>query len=305
MNERGVENREIEKNARGIRRLEIALGLVALSFYLLCLASAGALADEGANKTVAVAVLKPEERNGDYLKNVAGAPAPEASVNSMIFDAMISNEMKSRYESFGKNYEEREHYQLNDYGDFLRYQEANRNLVEWTIKRLMQHHFESTLKNRVEQSAKRASSESSSKEVKAAASAVMTISKVQRALSNTTLNFSESTKTRFKYDFPSGVMRMGMTSPLVDATLDYRLRPVDPTPGAVSQPEKLSLGVSRNFSSLRASSNARYGLVSKTVNYGMSKQVVGPLSAQVDQVHNMRDTSKSETVGRLSLGLTF
>ncbi|MBI3542713.1 MAG: hypothetical protein HY075_05495 [Deltaproteobacteria bacterium] len=290
-----MDKQSLQENAKGLRRLEIVIAILALSFYLLCAVSANAAGPD----------LKPEERNGDYLKQVPGAPLAIGSLNSMIFDKAISAEMTEKYQAFNRDYEAKQAYRLTSPADYMNYQKANQDLVEWTIKKLLQYHFENTLKNRVEEGAKRAARESKSSETQAAASAVMTVSKVQKAITNTTLNLGQDTKTRFKYDFPSGVMRVGMTSPLADASMDYRIKAPDPAPGAIAQPEKLSVGVSRNFREIAASTSARYSLVGQTVNYGMSKHVLGPVSAQVDQVHNIRDTSKDETVYRVNVGLKF
>lgn len=301
-----------------MRVLEVVMVGSAVIFYLICIASASALANErrerryAANKMNASAVihaslapLRPENLNGNYLRQIPGEPRTESSINSQIFDKTISAEMTSKYNAYYREYSERENYRLNTQVDYLKYQKSNQDLVEWTVKKLLQHHFENTVKKQVEDSAKRIATQSKDSGTKAAASAVVAISRVQKAISNTTVDLGQDTKTRFKYDFPSGVMRVGMTSPALDAMMDYRVKAADPEIGAIAQPERLSVGVSRKFASINAATSARYGMLSQTVNCGMNKQLVGPVSAQVDQVHNIRDTSKDETVYRLSLGLSF
>ncbi|MBI3556130.1 MAG: hypothetical protein HY074_07690 [Deltaproteobacteria bacterium] len=293
-----MEDEKLKLNQSRIRKLEIAMALLALTFYGLCLASASAFAQDGVHG------LKPEPHNGDYLKVVAGAPT-ESSLNNQIFDKTISNEMTQKFNAFNTGYEMRQAYQLNGPADYANYQKSNQDLAEWTIKKLLQYHFEKTIKSGEESAQKNIQEQANRKDDQTAAKAVIAISKVQRAISNTTIDMGQDTKTRFKYDFPSGVMRVGMTGPIVDATMDYRIKAADPVIGAVSQPERLSLGMSKNFVAWRASAAAHYALLNGTVNCGVNKQLVGPLSAQVDQSHNLRDTSKDETLYRVNIGLNF
>src|SRR5262249_45821230 len=159
---------------------------------------------------------------------------------------------------FERPYAAKQAYRLNTPEDEATYQKSNQDLVEWTVKRLLQYHFETTVKNRVEDSAKRAVKESTSPEGRVAARAVATVSNVQKALNNGTVNLGQDTKTRFKYDFPSGCMRVGLTSPVIETTMDYRIKPADPAVGAVQQPERLSVGINKGFKELGATTNARY-----------------------------------------------
>ncbi len=293
-----MEDQTLKQNQSHIRKLEIAMAMLALVFYALCLASATAFAQDSIHE------LKPEPRNGDYLKAVAGAPT-EGSLNSKIFDKTIANEMTQKFNSFNDAYELRQAYQLNSINDYANYQKSNQDLAEWTIKKLLQYHFEQTIKSGEESAKKNIQEQANRKDDQTAAKAVLAISRVQRAISNTTFDLGQDTKTRFKYDFPSGVMRVGMTGPIVDATMDYRIKSADPAIGVVSQPERLSLGMTKNFVAWRASAAAHYALLNGTLNCGVNKHLVGPLSAQVDQSHNMRDTSKDETLYRVNLGLNF
>lgn len=300
-----MKSSETKNQERGLRKLEIALAVVALSFYLICLVSATALADDAPSADISR--LKPEATNAAYLNKVDNGPAGDGSLNSMIFDKTMSTEMTQKYNAFDRPYEAREIYRLNTPEDYAKYQKSNADLAEWTIKKLLQYHFETTLKNQVEQGAKRASEDPSNKDAQGAASAVVAVSSVQKALTNSTFNMGNDTKTRFKYDFPSGLMKVGMTGPIAEATMDYRMKAANPAVGAVSGPEKLSVGLNKKVQAIGVSSSVRYGygMNNQTVNYNMNKSLVGPLSAQVDQFHNIRDTSRDETVYRINLGFNF
>jgi hypothetical protein len=128
------------------------------------------------------------------------------------------------------------------------------------------------------------------------------------------MNFGKDTKTKFKYDFPSGMMRLGLTSPIVDANIDYHVVASPARIGSISSgSEKLSLSMNKNLDFLKASTNFRYGLLEESMNYGVTKQLVqyggssggGSLSAQVDQRHGLKDTSRDETLVRLNFGTSF
>jgi hypothetical protein len=260
--------------------------------------------------------IKPEEHNGTYLRDVKSAEVQgnNDGVNREIFNKEISDEMKQKFNAFNSGYEAREPYRLNSPGQYLQYEQANKDLAEWTLKKLLQYHLENTLVKRVEESAKRAVNEpipakdQGKGETRTAAKTVMAISSVQKALRNTQFDLGANTKTRFRYDFPNGTVKAGITSPVCDASLDYRIRPnsTQPNPvGQVNQPEKLSLNVSRNFEFIKASSNFSYAMVSETMSYGVNKNIAGPLSAQFNKTNNMRDNSKDETLFRLSFGTSF
>lgn len=256
----------------------------------------------------ALSPLRPEQSNGDYLRNVEVANKPEESANnSMLFEKSISQEMAEKFNSFNDSYEQRQLYQLNDYGDNLRYQQCNKDLAEWTIKKLIQYHIENTVRNDVEKAAKRATQSGSPTE-RGAANTVIAISNIQKAImKESTFKFGE-TKTRFKYDLPSGAMRVGVVSPLADANMDYQAKGLNSQSqvgAGTQQPEKLSVSLTRKLKFVDATTKARYGMVTNTLNYGVDKHIVGPLSAQVDRAHNIADNSKDETVFRLSFGASF
>jgi hypothetical protein len=306
-----LDRRNLKTNIKKLRLLEIALTACAVSFYLICVASFTALADE-TREIAAIArlsSLRPEGTSSGILKEPV-LPKEDPSLNSQIFDKTISDEMTQKFNSFNRAYEARTMWRLDGPEDYLRYQQANKDLVEWTIKKLLQYHFEHTLTNSVEQSVKRAAEQPSkpgdnNSGEKAAARAAIAVVNVQKAIRNSTFNLGEDTKTKFHYDFPSGSMKVGMTSPYVDLGVDYRIKPADPVVGSVMPPEKLGVGANKQIKLVNATPSVHYGLISSTLNYGVNKHLVGPLSAQVDQAHNVRDTSKDETLFRLNLGTSF
>lgn len=292
------------KNARRLRRLEIALGIVFVTFYVLCLAIANASDRVSSPMSVKLSPQDAESHNGDFLKNIS-APQSTTSLNSMIFEKSVSDEMKAKFDSFNKNYEHRNAYQLNKPEDYLKYEKENQNLADWTLKRLLQFHVETTLRNSVENGAKRTAEQAKSSDERTAARTVMAIANAQKAITNGTFNIGKGTTTKFKYDIPSGAVRLGMTGPIVDASVDYRVKALNPQMGSVSQPEKLSVGMNKSFKQVGASTKVQYAVNNEQLNYGASKHLVGPVSAQVDQSHSIRDVTKDETVYRMNLGLNF
>jgi hypothetical protein len=305
-----LDRRNLKTNIKKLRLLEIALTACAVSFYLICVASFTALADE-TREIAAVArlsSLRPEGTSSAILKEPI-VPKEDPTLNSQIFDKTISDEMTQKFNSFNRAYEARTTWRLDGPEDYLRYQQANKDLVEWTIKKLLQYHFDHTLTHKVEEGVKRAaegpSKPGENSAEKGAARAAIAVVNVQKAIRNSTFNLGADTKTKFNYDFPSGMMKVGMTSPYLDVAMDYRMKPADPVVGSVTPPEKLGVGANKQIKLVSATPSVHYGLISSTLNYGVNKHLVGPLSAQVDQAHNVRDTSKDETLFRLNLGTSF
>lgn len=278
-----------------VRVLEVMLTFFAVVFYLLCFASFSAFAND-------LAPLKPESRNGDYLKALAVTP-PKQAPAIMVFDKSITDEMAIRYNSFSTPYQAREGYQLNGQAERWGYDQANKDLADWALKKLMQYHLENTFTKTLEKGAQQQATSSRDPGARSAAKAAIAVSSVQKALKNTTFKFGE-TKTNFRYDLPSGSMRMGVTSPILDCAMDVRARSIT-RPNQTLSGEKLNMGVSRKLDFIEASTNFNYGAVTKTVNYGVSKRITGPLTAAVDHSHYIRDTAKDETVFRLNFGTSF
>lgn len=301
------------KSQKPVRKLEILLALSATAFYALCLGNLafGREGMPGPAPSVVSAIaplspLKPESRNGDYLNEVEGEQQADFGYNPYIFEKSVADEMASKFKSYNEGFEARAAYQLNNHGDYLRHEQSSRELAEWTLKKLLQWHLDHTIKDNLEKQAKEtAKRPGANNGDRAAAQTVMALSSVSKAIRGTSMNFSANTKARLKYDLPSGALILGLTSPIADATIDWRSRVGTRQLGASSDPEKMSVKVSRRFHDLGASTGVQYGLVSQQLNYGIHKSLVGPLSAGVDQAHNLHDTSKDETVLRLNLGTNF
>lgn len=332
---------------RSVKRFFIGIATVqALGLVAFCLGASYAFAAEqsslkkegaiGPDQRVIAAVnhkldpIKPEKSNGDYLRNAGNFKSKDPlsadhrediPYNTDIFTKEVTDEMQQKF-SFTREYEAREAYNLNDQHAYMQNNQNHRDLVEWTLKKLLQYHLDNTVKTKVEKAAKEAvtpsktvssktgsssSSSNSNAPEKGAAQAALTISKIHSALRNTTINFSEKTKTRFRYDIPSGRLTFGFISPIFDAEMDYRTRVGSNAAfgSPADQPEKLSVGLFKKLDFVDASTNVRYGLVSENLNCGVNKHIVGPLTAQVDQAKNFRDTSRDETSFRLNFGTNF
>ncbi|MEW6057536.1 MAG: hypothetical protein AB1540_13065 [Bdellovibrionota bacterium] len=255
--------------------------------------------------------LRPEERNGDYLKTIdikALTQQSNTSYNSAIFDKSITSELQDRYRNYNQQFEQRAPYQLNGYYEYLSNQNGNKELADWTVRRLLQYHLDHTLKQNLEKTAKETARRPPSKSNgsdQAAAQAVVTISEFHKAIKGTAMNWGKHTKTKFRYDLPSRKFNFGLTSPIADATVDYSTRLGQKQIGSIEEPERLSMALSRKFDFAKASTSVRYGLMSETVNYGINKELIGPLSAQVDRANYLREHSKDETLFRLSFGTSF
>ncbi len=236
---------------------------------------------------VGISMLKAEDRNGDYLNGVS-APPPAPSLNAQLFDKAILDEMSSKYNALLTNYDRRRTYRLDRMEDQMQFESGNKDLVDWTMKRMLQFHAENSVKKAPKDTA--------------AGKTVGTAAATMKALQNSTMNFGEDTKARFKYDLPHGTMSLGVTSPLVNTSMNYKVSSLTHSTGDA---ETLTVGMDKQIKPLQTSTSARYGVVSQTMNYGLNKHLAGPLSAGVDQYRDLRDPGRDEVVGRLNFGTSF
>ena len=229
------------------------------------------------------------DTNTTYLNGIQPPPREE-TMHEILFDKSVSTEMSSRYNSFYENYEKKKRYRLDRLEDYYSYHQANKSLMEWTMKKLVEFHAQHSIK-RADQNAPA---------VKTVTKAVETV----QAIQNTSVAVSEGTNVNFKYDFPSGFANAEMTSPYVNSTVNYYVQPITLSDNSAPA-DKIALALTRSFDEVQASTGLRYGVNQKVLNYGAQKQIVGPVSAQVDQYRYLRDSSRNETVYRLNFGTSF
>lgn len=241
------------------------------------------------HKAVSINMLKAEERNGDYLNHVQ-APVTEKSLKAVLFDKEITDELSAKYYSFATNYEFKKQYRLNTKDDEVRYNQSNKDLMDWTMMRMVQFHAENSTKKTDQNST--------------AGKTVVTTVKAVQAIQNTAVNLGENTKARFRYNLPNGTATLGLNSSIVNTSVDYRTKPVTATVGDPGM-ETLTVSMDKQIKPIKVNTYSRYGLTHQTLNYGMNKQIVGPLSAQVDQYKYLNDQSRNEVVGRLNVGFGF
>ncbi len=241
------------------------------------------------HKSVQINMLKAEERNGDYLNHVQ-VPSSEKSLNAVLFDKEITDEMSSKYYSFATNYEFKKQYQLNTKFDEENYNQSNKDLVDWTMMRMVQFHAENSTKKTDQNSA--------------AGKTVVTTVKAVQAIQNTAVNLGENTKARFRYNLPNGTATLGLNSSIVNTSVDYRTKPLTATVGDPGM-EKLTVSMDKQINPIKVKTYSRYGLVHQTLNYGMNRHIVGPVSAQIDQYQYFNQHDRNETVGRINLGFNF
>ncbi len=284
--------------------------------------------------------LASEIHSGDYLKHVV-APPPEQTLNTMMFNKGMSSEGLMRYTTIYNAYEERHNYGLTQMEDQLRYKEANKSLTDWTMHRLLDDNFRTPVRRFVVKSVKdtmhgddsssssdprqtdgsapetkdRVAGAQNSKPVKATEdSSGISLREMYGTVEtfyNNGLKLDKNTLMRFQYDVPGGVMDLAFKGSIVDTSFDYYVMPLNFAAtgggfgGNAANPERAAVSISKNLSELGLSTGMHYGLMSRSLNYGMSKTLVGPLSAGVNQAHYGMDSSKDETTYRVNLGLAF
>ncbi|HRK03201.1 MAG TPA: hypothetical protein PLH57_11100 [Oligoflexia bacterium] len=264
----------------------------------------------GPQPETSLSVLKPISQvgqSGDYIDQV---PVPEASrsFRAEIFDDTLTRELVER-NAFNIRYEERGNYQLNHVEDYHRWLSHNQEVAEWAVRKLIHYHLEKNLIPRIEKSLQKKASEKSSSPGQSAAQAANTVYGVHKALKNTKINFGAETSGKFRFDMPKGLLEFVIRSPLVDTDFQYKAygrRTGNVLGSASQQSERMSVGMRRSLSLIGGGvAHARYGLVSDTLSYGISRQIVGPISAQVDQSRHFSESHRDEFVYRVNFGANF
>ena len=220
--------------------------------------------------------------------NSVPKPPAQKSINQFLFNAEIAGEMSQKYEGNIKEYEFKRQYHLTTRRDDLQVENADKELVDWTMNKMVQYHAENSLKQAPQDTPAG----------KAAAGAVKTF----HAIQNTNISFSEDTKAKFKYDLPRGSLLFGITSPLVNTSVNYRTRTLF---NAARPAEPLTVGLDKQIKPIKTSTNARYAVTNQTLNYGLNKHLFGPFSAGVDRSKHFLESGKDETVGRINYGTNF
>lgn len=236
-------------------------------------------------------VLGFNQNSGDYLKDVK-EPPKEKNISEFLFDRQMSLEMSERYRSYNEPYQFRQHYQQNGQYESNNFENQNKEMADWTVKRLFDYHVDKFVKDPPKESA--------------AAQTMSRAVKTVQAVQNPSVQVSPETKAKMRFDVPNGLVHAQVTSPLVDTSVDYRTRPLIVTQGFGPEPsEPLYVGASRSFDMLKASTSVTYGVQNDTLSYHIHKDLVGNLSASFQENQYRREPSRDETVVRLNYGTTL
>lgn len=265
------------------------MGLSWTTLFLSGLLSQAIAADRQPAGLNSLKDLKPEAHNGNYLaKTNLPASNPTSLAFSNIVSKDVQNQLNTRYNDLAHAYQQKENHSLNSMQDEIRYQKANEELVQWTIKETSDDHLKSTLKA----AEKRSKSEIS-------ASAVNAVETTKQALTESNIEVSESVKTKMRYHLPSGRTRMDVQTPVADASVQYQAYRVK------NQADKLTVQVRKEIPSLKALAKAHYSVNQGSVHYELQKVVTNSVSARVDHVQNLNQARAGETALRLEFGMRF
>jgi hypothetical protein len=115
---------------------------------------------------------------------------------------------------------------------------------------------------------------------------------------------ADDTEARMHFDLPRATMHVDFVSPIVNADAQRRVvRSAMPLSGAGAiQGDATTVGITRDFKEITLGTGVRYGVESGTVNYTVSKQLVGPMSAGFTQTQALTSGQNNSTV-QLSVGL--
>ena len=122
--------------------------------------------------------------------------------------------------------------------------------------------------------------------------------------SHQAINFSGETEARMHFDLPRATMHVVFMSPVVNADAQRRVvKSRMPLSGAGPlQGDATTVGLTREFSEITLGTAVRYGLESGTMNYSVSKHLVGPMSAGITQTQALK-SGQDNTTFQLNVGL--
>lgn len=292
-------------------------------------------------------VLTSQPGSGNYLKHV-DEPVHEKTLKERVFNHSMSSELGQRYSAIIKERDEAHAYGLNRLETELRFQQQNRDLRNWAMRRLLDDNlrrpvrkfvvreFKNTVRSLREsrpatdaksgrpsnpaassptaKTATTASSSNNAKHHQEERTNGLSISEIYMRLENFYnhgLWLDSKTLMRFQYDIPGGVMDLAFTGSIVDASFDYFVRPLEFSlldgglSNAQTQAERMQITMSKSLGDFGLSTGMHYGLMTRALDAGMNKHLVGPLSAGVSQSYYATNPSRNETTYRLNFGLAF
>lgn len=315
---------------------------LALAFSLgmgvvgLCLLGSSAWAAIEPHQKV---ILVAEHGNGDYLNHI-DAPAGDPTLNERVFNKGMANELKARYAAIYDSYEKNKNYGLGGLKNDIRYNDADKDLGSWTMHRMLDEQIRTPMRRYVwnevrslrhhdddkptgasgasgEQANGPSGASGASGAGVATAQAKPSSSTSLREMYGVVENFynnglwlNKETLMKFQYDMPGGTMNLAFKGGLVDTSLDYYVVPLNFSSsggfgGNSANAERAAVSLNRGFRSLGFSTDMHYGLMSRSLSYGCAKTLYGPLSAGVNQLNTLADSSHNETTYRLTFGMTF
>ncbi len=230
--------------------------------------------------------LAPSNNGTDIFSDVV-IPKENTELNSDIFDANMSREMKEHYLEYEKAFQANEPYQLNEQSKQWEHDRRTREVMDWAMSRLVEYHVDKFISQPPK----------TSKTLQTVSRSMKKVQEVQ----NPEVKFSESTQAKFRLDLPNSRMRLKLTSPLFNTEAELRTRPLNPLISNRDPGERVSVGANRKIEFTDTTAYVNYGLDSSQINFGANQELFGPFSAQVQQSHFFAQPSRDETVYRLNM----
>jgi hypothetical protein len=126
-----------------------------------------------------------------------------------------------------------------------------------------------------------------------------------------------STEYRIGYDPVGNVTHLSYSTPVLDSEFSYfiqnrrspaavaeNIKSIDEVMDVFAHFDRKTINFSHTFEALNLRLKTRYGLADGAIDYGFSKQIIGPLAMQVLREERYMGTA-GFTVGQLTMGLRF
>ncbi len=125
-------------------------------------------------------------------------------------------------------------------------------------------------------------------------------------------------ESRFGYDVIGNATHFALVSPILSTEIVYYLMDqkskasipehitsIDEAMDQFAAFDRLSVNVSHSFADLGVRTKVKYGVTSRTLDYGFSKSLVGPFAVQVVREENYQKELPGNLVFQLTLGQRF
>lgn len=281
--------------------------------------------------------LAPKEKTADVI--AASEPELGLKQQDSVFDEASTAEAQERLRAMNRSLEEKERYQLDTRQDVQRYQQENHQLALWYAKALLKgilrefvderrdsirHERERSRlqeraqaerdlqkQSRVPAARTPAQVAASEEEPSVAAEILKDVVRFVDTLTDQGVSFAlPALSANIRLDTKTTVFETRLQSSIIDMSMNYQV-PVAEGATAFGKPivervpEQISVSGTRSFQEVGLSAGVNYQVRGQHLSCALAKQVIGPLSAQVERQWDFTDGQQESSTASLNVSMTF